>query len=71
MQSYACPQKSVKRVLLVGGATRMCKVRELLKEYFGFEPDTGIDADEAVMHGAAIEAARLSSAGDPKADVKV
>ena len=52
-------QAKVDRVLLVGGATRMHKIRRMLTDYFEKEPDTDIDADEAVMHGAAIVAARL------------
>ena len=47
-------------MLLVGGATRMPKIRQMMTDYFGFPPDTAVDSDEAVMHGAAIEAARLS-----------
>ena len=54
-------QAKVDRVLLVGGATRMPKVRQIMADYFGFQPDTAVDSDEAVMHGAAIEAARLTA----------
>ena len=52
-------QNTVDRVLLVGGATRMHRIRRMLTDYFEKEPDTDIDSDEAVMHGAAIVAARL------------
>ena len=38
----------------------MCKIRRMMEKYFGFKPQTDIDADQAVMHGAAIEAAKLS-----------
>ena len=54
-------QAKVDRVLLVGGATRMPKIRQMMSDYFGFPPDTAVDSDEAVMHGAAIEAARLTA----------
>ncbi len=47
-------------MLLVGGATRMHKIRRMLTDYFTMEPDTAIDSDQAVMHGAAIVAANLS-----------
>ncbi len=53
-------QSKVERVLLVGGASRMPKIRQLMLDYFEFPPDTTVDSDEAVMHGAAIEAARLT-----------
>lgn len=42
-------------VLLVGGMTRMPKVNELVKEIFGREPSKGVNPDEAVAIGAAIQ----------------
>lgn len=42
-------------VLLVGGMTRMPKVNELVKEIFGREPSKGVNPDEAVAVGAAIQ----------------
>src|SRR5262245_43022157 len=47
---------------LVGGATRMPKVQELVKEIFGKEPHKGVNPDEVVAVGAAIQGAVL--AGD-------
>jgi molecular chaperone DnaK (HSP70) len=44
-------------VLLVGGATRMAMVRQMLRAESGLEPDRSLAADEAVAHGAAIYAA--------------
>ena len=38
-------KSEVKGVVLVGGSTRMPSVRREVKEYFGFEPLTGIDPD--------------------------
>ena len=48
------------QVVLVGGSTRIPKVQQLLKEYFGKEPSKGINPDEAVAYGAAVQAAILS-----------
>ncbi len=46
-------------LLLVGGATRMPAVREMLREVSGKEPDISASPDEAVAHGAAIQAGFL------------
>ncbi|MCD6599893.1 MAG: molecular chaperone DnaK [Dehalococcoidia bacterium] len=43
-------------VILVGGQTRMPKVQETLRQFFGREPVKGINPDEAVARGAAIQA---------------
>ncbi|CAF4077288.1 unnamed protein product, partial [Rotaria sordida] len=51
----------IAEVLLVGGSTRIPKVRQLVKDYFhGKEPARSINPDEAVAYGAAIQAAILS-----------
>ena len=47
-------------VILVGGSTRMPKVQELVKELFGQEPNRGVNPDEVVAVGAAIQAGVLS-----------
>ena len=52
----------VDEVVLVGGATRMPKVQELVKSIFGKEPHRGVNPDEVVAIGAAIQGAVL--AGD-------
>jgi hypothetical protein len=44
----------------VGGSTRIPKVQQLLKEYFGKEPSKSINPDEAVAYGAAIQGGVLS-----------
>ncbi|MFB0556836.1 MAG: molecular chaperone DnaK [Dehalococcoidia bacterium] len=46
-------------VLLVGGQTRMPKVQETLRQFFGREPVKGVNPDEAVALGAAIQAGVL------------
>lgn len=51
-------------VVLVGGMTRMPKVRDAVKEFFGKEPHTGVNPDEVVAMGAAIQAGVLQ--GDVK-----
>ena len=50
----------VDEVLLVGGMTRMPKVQEQVKEFFGKAPNRGINPDEAVAIGAAIQGAVLT-----------
>jgi len=53
-------------VILVGGSTRIPKVRQLVKEFFkGKEPRGGVNPDEAVAEGAAVQACILS--GDESA----
>ncbi|MBU3992407.1 MAG: Hsp70 family protein, partial [Alphaproteobacteria bacterium] len=50
--------------VLVGGMTRMPKVRDAVKDFFGKEPHTGVNPDEVVAMGAAIQAGVLQ--GDVK-----
>ena len=47
--------QAIHQVLLVGGMTRMPKVQEKVKEFFGKEPHKGINPDEVVAVGAAIQ----------------
>jgi len=49
----------INNVILVGGQTRMPKVQDTLKQFFGREPAKGINPDEAVALGAAIQAGVL------------
>ena len=56
--------KDVADVVLVGGMTRMPRVREVVKEFFGKDPHTGVNPDEVVAMGAAIQAGVLQ--GDVK-----
>jgi molecular chaperone DnaK len=55
---------AIDEVVLVGGMTRMPRVREVVKEFFGKEPHTGVNPDEVVAIGAAIQAGVLQ--GDVK-----
>lgn len=52
----------IDEIVLVGGSTRVPKVRELVKQVFGKEPHQGVNPDEVVAVGAAIQASVL--AGD-------
>ena len=54
----------IDEVVLVGGMTRMPKVREVVEEFFGKKPHTGVNPDEVVAMGAAIQAGVLQ--GDVK-----
>jgi molecular chaperone DnaK len=54
----------INEVVLVGGMTRMPKVQEVVKNFFGKEPHKGVNPDEVVAVGAAIQAGVLQ--GDVK-----
>lgn len=49
----------IDEVILVGGSTRIPKVQEMVREYFGKEPYKGVNPDEVVAVGAAIQAGVL------------
>ena len=54
----------IDEVILVGGSTRIPKVQDLVKELFGREPHRGVNPDEVVAMGAAIQAGVLSGEVD-------
>jgi molecular chaperone DnaK len=56
--------KDIDEVVLVGGTTRVPKIQQLFKDYFGKEPHKGVNPDEVVAVGAAIQGGVL------KGDVK-
>ncbi len=56
--------KDINEIVLVGGMTRMPKIIETVKDFFGKEPNKGVNPDECVALGAAIQGAVL--AGDVK-----
>ena len=60
MQDAKMKPSDIDEVVLVGGSTRVPKVRELVKEIFGKEPHQGVNPDEVVAVGAAIQGAVLS-----------
>ncbi|MEI6440218.1 MAG: molecular chaperone DnaK [Alphaproteobacteria bacterium] len=57
-------KSDIDEVILVGGMTRMPKVVEIVKAFFGREPHTGVNPDEVVALGAAVQAGVLQ--GDVK-----
>jgi molecular chaperone DnaK len=56
--------KDIDEVVLVGGQTRMPRIQQLVKDLFGKEPHKGVNPDEVVAIGAAVQAGVL--AGDVK-----
>ena len=64
LKDAGCTAKDVDEVILVGGMTRMPKIQEIVKEFFGKEPHKGVNPDEVVAIGAAIQGGVL------KGDVK-
>src|SRR4051795_6255935 len=50
----------IDEVLLVGGSTRIPKIQEIVKKFFGKEPNRGVNPDEVVAIGAAVQGAVLT-----------
>merc|ERR1712005_84981 len=64
MEDSELKKSEIDEVVLVGGSTRIPKVQQLLKDYFnGKEPNKGINPDEAVAYGAAVQGGILSGEG--------
>jgi len=64
LQDAGLSASDISEVVLVGGMTRMPKVQEAVKNFFGKEPHQGVNPDEVVAMGAAIQAGVLQ--GDVK-----
>ncbi len=64
MKDAGVETKDIDEVVLVGGQTRMPRIQTLVKELFGKEPHRGVNPDEVVAIGAAVQAGVL--AGDVK-----
>jgi len=64
MKDAGVDAKKIDEVVLVGGQTRMPRIQALVKELFGKEPHKGVNPDEVVAIGAAVQAGVL--AGDVK-----
>jgi len=63
MSDGGLSKSEIDEMVLVGGSTRIPKVQELLKDYFnGKEPNRGINPDEAVAYGAAVQGGILGGA---------
>ncbi len=52
--------KNIDEIVLVGGSTRIPKVQEMVKNFFGKEPNKSVNPDEVVAVGAAVQASVLS-----------
>ncbi len=64
MKDAGLELKDIDEVVLVGGQTRMPRIQQLVKEMFGRDPHRGVNPDEVVAVGAALQAGVLS--GDVK-----
>jgi len=64
LQDAGIGPEKIDEVVLVGGSTRIPRVQKLVSEFFGKEPHKGVNPDEVVAVGAAIQAGVLS--GDVK-----
>ncbi len=60
LQDAGLKYTQIHEVVLVGGSTRIPKVQELVKEFFGREPHKGVNPDEVVALGAAVQAGVLA-----------
>merc|ERR1712207_101760 len=64
MEDSGLKKNQIDEIVLVGGSTRIPKVQQLIKDFFnGKEPNRGINPDEAVAYGAAVQAGILSGEG--------
>merc|ERR1719314_1805 len=64
MEDASFKKSDIQELVLVGGSTRIPKVQQLLKDFFnGKEPNKGINPDEAVAYGAAVQGGILSGEG--------
>ncbi len=52
--------KEIDEVILVGGSTRIPKIQEIVKKFFGKDPNKGVNPDEVVAIGAAVQGAVLT-----------
>ncbi|KAK4473668.1 hypothetical protein MN116_003018 [Schistosoma mekongi] len=53
-------KEDIDEIILVGGSTRIPKVQQLLQSFFEKEPDRGVNPDEAVAYGAAVQGGIIS-----------
>ena len=64
MEDVGVEKQQIDEIVLVGGSTRIPKVQQLLRDYFdGKEPNKGVNPDEAVAYGAAVQGGILSGEG--------
>lgn len=62
LQEADLKPSDIDEILLVGGSTRIPRVHEIIRDYFGKEPRTDVHPDEAVALGAAVQAGLKSGA---------
>jgi len=60
MKDAGLKKSEIDQVILVGGSTRIPKIQEVVKEFFGKDPSKGVNPDEVVAIGAAIQGGVLS-----------
>eukprot|EP00466_Bigelowiella_natans_P017840 jgi/Bigna1/88281/estExt_fgenesh1_pg.C_300053 len=64
MKDSGLKKNEIDEIVLVGGSTRIPKIQQLIKDFFnGKEPNRGINPDEAVAYGAAVQGGVLSGEG--------
>merc|ERR1712232_643748 len=64
LEDSGMQKNQIDDVVLVGGSTRIPKVQQLIKDFFGGkEPNRGVNPDEAVAYGAAVQGGILSGEG--------
>lgn len=61
LDSVEMEPSEVDEIVLVGGSTRIPKVRELVATFFNKKPNTAIDPETAVIHGVALQAAIIGN----------
>lgn len=72
MEDAGLKKSDIKEIVLVGGSTRIPKIQQLLKDYFdGREPNKGVNPDEAVAYGAAVQGGVLSGEGGEETQGKI
>ena len=59
--------KEIDEVILVGGSTRIPKIQQIVKDFFGKEPNKGVNPDEVVAIGAAIQGGVLAGEREGRA----
>ena len=68
MADAGLKKSEVDEIVLVGGSTRIPKVQQMIKDFFnGKEPNRGVNPDEAVAYGAAVQASILGGHADDSA----
>ncbi|KAL3636709.1 Luminal-binding protein 2 [Castilleja foliolosa] len=69
LEDAGLTKTEINEIVLVGGSTRIPKVQEMLRDFFdGKEPSKGVNPDEAVAYGAAVQGGILSGEGGEETD---